>query len=223
MSHGPHGLPRVRRGGRDTAARRPGKHGRAHRARQDSLHPTALVPAARGLAFPARGSRARRPAHESAQPAESSIGVNTTPALTESRAPGRRGSVPVTRRGRRRGRQRLAPGRPPLPARARAPHGPRARRRRSRSSSPAPRRTCSLSGARDSDIPGRGIGHCYSEGRAIPHSLGEGAGAPTDSRSAAGGNHTNGGSLAFGCVCPPGYSRGSGQTVNKWSGDDDGC
>ena len=42
------------------------------------------------------------------------------------RAPRRRGSGPVTRRRRRRGRQRRAPGRPPVPARARARRGPRA-------------------------------------------------------------------------------------------------
>ena len=42
------------------------------------------------------------------------------------RAPRRRGSRPVTRRGRRRGRERRAPGRPPVPARARARRGPRA-------------------------------------------------------------------------------------------------
>lgn len=36
--------------------------------------------------LPGPGSRARRPAHDSAQPAESSIGGYTTPALTEGRA-----------------------------------------------------------------------------------------------------------------------------------------
>ena len=41
--------------------------------------------------------------------------------LLDGEAPGR-----VTRRGRRRGRERLAPGRPPVPARARARRGPRA-------------------------------------------------------------------------------------------------
>jgi hypothetical protein len=42
------------------------------------------------------------------------------------RAPRRRGPGLVTRRGRRRGRQRPATGRPPVPARAPARHGPRA-------------------------------------------------------------------------------------------------
>ena len=42
------------------------------------------------------------------------------------RAPRRRGSRPVARRGRRRGRQRGASGRPHVPARARARRGPRA-------------------------------------------------------------------------------------------------
>ena len=40
------------------------------------------------------------------------------------RAPRRRGSGPVTRRRRRRERERLAPGWPPVPARARARHRP---------------------------------------------------------------------------------------------------
>jgi len=84
MSHGPHRLPQVRRGGRDAAAPRPGKHGRAHRARQDSVHPTALVPAARRLASRPRVTSAQTSAR--AQPAESSIGGYTTPALTEGRA-----------------------------------------------------------------------------------------------------------------------------------------
>ena len=42
------------------------------------------------------------------------------------RAPRRRGSGPVARRRRRRGRERRAPRRPPLPARAGARRGPRA-------------------------------------------------------------------------------------------------
>ena len=61
------------------------------------------------------------------------------------RAPRRRGSGPVTRRGRRRGRERRAPRRPPLPARARSTTRSASGRWRSRSSSPAPRRTRSRS------------------------------------------------------------------------------
>ena len=68
------------------------------------------------------------------------------------RAPRRRGSGPVTRRGRRRGRQRRAPGRPPVPARARSTTRSASGRWRSRSSSPAPRRTRSRS---DSELKDR--------------------------------------------------------------------
>ena len=63
------------------------------------------------------------------------------------RAPRRRGSRPVARRGRRRGRERRAPGRPPVPARARSTTRSASGRWRSRSSSPAPRPTCSPSGS----------------------------------------------------------------------------